>query len=102
MPTAGEYGMESSGGAEFLLLTQEEVATMLQMLHGAPSMPFPWDGVQSLVRLMLNNRVAVNRLDVWDVYMQHAHGVMVMCFYRGQAHLIVLRTQNVNKEYQRR
>ena len=42
MPTAGEYGTESSGGAESSggvfwadLLTQEEVPTMLQMLHGS-------------------------------------------------------------------
>ena len=90
MPTAGEYGTESSGGAELPLLAREEVPTMLQMLHGAPSMPFPWDDVQSPVRVMLNNRVEVNRVDVWHVYMEHALGVMVMCFYRWRAHLSVV------------
>ena len=31
----GEYGRESSGAAEFSFLAQEEVPTMLQMLHGS-------------------------------------------------------------------
>ena len=77
---------EQSDAAELALAAEG----MQQILHGAPSMPFPWDDVQSPVRVMLNNRVEVNRVDVWHVYMEHALGVMVMCFYRWRAHLSVL------------
>ena len=76
---------EQSDAAELALGAEG----MRQMLHGAPSMPFPWDDVQSPVRVMLNNRVEVNRVHVWHVYMEHALGVMDLCFHRWRAHLSV-------------
>ena len=69
-----EYEMKSFVGAESSLGEScliGPIPTRLQntfgneeILHGAPSMPFPWDDVQSPVRTLLNNRIDISRVGV--------------------------------------